>query len=190
MTRIVEDLSDRKDDNNHPMLVPLIISGSLFMTLPRQAALGSAAAAAGIAKAVMIAPPAAAIVVPIAAVVFLAAWAYDIYSKTWLFPRYLSFIPRHPDPCLRPGIIRCLMGYVVDLTVIMRAAFRASRENKDGIIQKERVEEIIEKYDKSAMKRNIHDSIRSFVQDKFPFLKSTAVDGIVSLVNQDIVLTP
>jgi hypothetical protein len=82
MTRIVEDLSDRKDDNNHPMLVPLIISGSLFMTLPRQAALGSAAAAAGIAKAVMIAPPAAAIVVPIAAVVFLAAWAYDIYSKT------------------------------------------------------------------------------------------------------------
>ena len=81
------------------------------------------------------------------------------------------------------------MGYVVDLTLIMRAVFRASCENEDGIIQKNRVEEIIEKYDKSRAKQGVHDSIRGFVQDHYPFLKSTAVEKIESLVNQDVTFT-
>jgi hypothetical protein len=78
------------------------------------------------------------------------------------------------------------MGYVVDLTLIMRAVFQASRKNEDGIVQRERVEEIIDEYDKSGTKRDIHDSIRGFVQDQFPFPKLSVVEKIESLVNQDV----
>ena len=80
MTRIVEDLCDGKGDMSLSTLVPPIISDSLIMSLPRQAALGTASAAAGITAALV--PPAAPIIAPVAAIAFLAAWAYGIYKKT------------------------------------------------------------------------------------------------------------
>ena len=81
------------------------------------------------------------------------------------------------------------MGYVVDLTVIMRAVFQASRENEDSILQRERVEAIVDRYEKSGAKRDIHESIRGFVQEQFPFPKSTMVEKIESLIIDGMMFT-
>lgn len=77
------------------------------------------------------------------------------------------------------------MAYVVDLIIIMRAVFQASCEDEDGIIQRRRVEEIVERYDGSATKREIHDTIRGFVQAHFPFTRSTVVEKIEDLIKED-----
>ena len=76
------------------------------------------------------------------------------------------------------------MAYVVDLIVIMRAVFQDSCENEDGIIQSQRVEEIIDNYHKSATKKKIHDSIRGFVEHQFPCWRSTVVEKIESMIEQ------
>ena len=77
------------------------------------------------------------------------------------------------------------MAYVVDLIVIMRAVFQASCEDKDGTIQRHRVEEIIDKYNESERKREIHDTIRGFVQHQFPCKRSTVVGKIEALIKED-----
>ncbi|KAM6495248.1 hypothetical protein JOM56_009871 [Amanita muscaria] len=132
---------------------------------PVGGAMGVAAAAAGIAAAIApVSGPAAIVVGPVAAMVFLAAWVYGIYHRT-------------------PANIRCLMGYVVDLTIIMQAIFRASLKDKDGSVEKEQVKEIVDKFDRSDTKRDIHESIRAFVQDQNLLLKGDVVERLETLIH-------
>ena len=86
----------------------------------------------------------------------------------------------------RPEHIRCLMGYVVDLTLILQAVFRVSiaeRLEKSAI--QERLNEIIYEFQLSERKKLIHDAIWSFVRMQHPFAKDNVVDKIESLIKEN-----
>ena len=87
---------------------------------------------------------------------------------------------------LRPEHIRCLMGYVVDLTLILQAVFHVSiteRLEKNAI--QDRLNEILYEFHLSERKKSIHDEIRSFVGVQHPFAKDSVVDKIESLIKQN-----
>ncbi|KAF8720436.1 hypothetical protein AX14_010969 [Amanita brunnescens Koide BX004] len=109
--------------------------------------------------------PAAPIAGPVvAAGVFFAVWAFQAYQTS------------------RENV-RCLMGYVVDLTLIMKDVFQESLKHKDGKVTKERVEEIIDVFDKSQKKISVHTEIQAFSLTMNLFAKDAAVDQIEALIN-------
>jgi hypothetical protein len=75
------------------------------------------------------------------------------------------------------------MGYVVDLTLIMKDVFQESLKHKDGKVTKERVEEIIDVFDKSQKKISVHAEIQAFSLTMNLFAKDAAVDQIEALIN-------
>src|SRR5260370_40310215 len=85
----------------------------------------------------------------------------------------------------RPENVRCLMGYVVDLTLIMQAVFQASLGDQDGIVTQERAKEMVGKFDKSEKKADIHAAIRSFASAQNPFTKDAAMDRIEDLIEKN-----
>ncbi|KAF8351788.1 hypothetical protein F5887DRAFT_2985 [Amanita rubescens] len=83
----------------------------------------------------------------------------------------------------RPEHMRCLMGYVVDLTLIQQAIFLASLqhplEEKD---LEDRVNEIIYEFCCSRKKDDIHNEIREFVATQDWHSKTNVVNKIESLI--------
>ncbi|KAG8916551.1 hypothetical protein FRC02_003751, partial [Tulasnella sp. 418] len=120
--------------------------------------LSGAAAITGLVGAVM--PPGALIVGPITAVAALAVWALDVYKQT-------------------PGVVRCLMAYIVDLTLVMRLLFWKMRQ-LGGIqsLRKEVVYEVLHEFQDSSTKQKVHTEIRSFVSK----------GGVLERTNKDKVL--
>ncbi|KAK2463327.1 hypothetical protein APHAL10511_004638 [Amanita phalloides] len=133
-----------------------------------RSAFATAGAAAGLASTIVAsaaAGPAAPIVAPIATVVFLAAWVYGIYEKS-------------------PDNIRCLMGYVVDLTLILQDVFQDSLDDRGaGIVTRDRVRDIVNNFDQSGKKKEIHDEIKAFVGNQNLFAKNAVVQKIESLID-------
>ncbi len=85
-----------------------------------------------------------------------------------------------------PEHIRCLMGYVVDLTLILQAVFRVSiAEGLEKNEIQERLNEIIYEFHLSERKKSIHDAIWSFVRVQHPFAKDNVVDKIESLIKEN-----
>jgi hypothetical protein len=76
------------------------------------------------------------------------------------------------------------MGYVVDLTIIMQAVFRVSLKDKEGNVEQERVNDIIDKFSESKTKKEIHDSIRAFVEDRNLLGREGAVGKLEELINK------
>ncbi|KAF8629773.1 hypothetical protein AX15_003278 [Amanita polypyramis BW_CC] len=161
MTYVVEDLGDNYQDDT------IVAVGG---------AMGAATSMAGVMHAVIggtiAAGPAAGLIAPVATMIILAAWAYQIYKKT-------------------PGNIRCLMGYVVDLTLIMQVVFQASLEDQqlEGHVTKERIEEITNKFRRSAARKDIHNTIRTFVAAEYPFGRNTVADEMELLIRKHKDLT-
>ena len=83
----------------------------------------------------------------------------------------------------RPANMRCMMGYVVDLTIIMQAIFRISLADKEGAVDQERVTEIVNKFDESDTKKEIHEAVRAFVEDKNLLAREGAVGKLEELIN-------
>jgi hypothetical protein len=83
----------------------------------------------------------------------------------------------------RPEHMRCLMGYVVDLTLIQQAIFLASLqhplEEKD---LEDRVNEIIYEFCCSGKKDDIHNEIREFVATQDWHSEINVVNKIESLI--------
>ncbi len=78
------------------------------------------------------------------------------------------------------------MGYVVDLTLILQAAFRVSLQDRlEGKVTQDRVNEIIYEFHCSDKKKRIHDAIRSFVVAQHPFAKDSVVNKIESLIKDN-----
>lgn len=77
------------------------------------------------------------------------------------------------------------MGYVVDLTLIMKEVFQESLKHQDGKVTQERVEDIIERFDSSQKKTNVHIDIRSFASTMNLFAKGAAVDHIETLIKEN-----
>ncbi|KDQ53308.1 hypothetical protein JAAARDRAFT_210003 [Jaapia argillacea MUCL 33604] len=113
-----------------------------------------------------IAHPGAPIVAPIVAGVLLASWVYDIYRKT-------------------PGTVRCLMGYIVGLIIIMHRLFDLMQHRND--LSDESAMQTLRVYSESLEKREIHLAIRNFVDGAsiWEFTKKDIVfDQIVSMINE------
>jgi hypothetical protein len=69
-------------------------------------------------------------------------------------------IPPRVELLQRPEHVHCLMGYVVDLTLILQATFQVSQWCRQ--VTEDRVNEIIHIFHCSDKKKHIHDTIRAF----------------------------
>ncbi|KAF8326439.1 hypothetical protein F5887DRAFT_225940 [Amanita rubescens] len=76
-----------------------------------------------------------------------------------------------------PEHIRCFMGYVVDLTLILQAMFQVSLQDQyEGTVTVHHVDEILYEFHSSEKKKNIHHAIRTFAQH------SRAEDDVVEKI--------
>ncbi|KAF8351823.1 P-loop containing nucleoside triphosphate hydrolase protein [Amanita rubescens] len=106
--------------------------------------------------------------IPKQGVAYLAiAWANNLYNR----------VPEH---------IRCLIGYVVDLTLILQVVFQVSlQDGPEKKITPDRVNEIIYEYHSSEKKKRIHDAIWEFTKTHSPATKDDVADVIESLINEN-----
>jgi hypothetical protein len=74
--------------------------------------------------------------------------------------------------------IRCLMGYVVDLTLIMKAVFQESLKQQDSKVTQERVNIIVDEFNKWEKKTEVHRGITSFSSTANLFGKDAVVNKI------------
>ena len=82
--------------------------------------------------------------------------------------------------------MRCLMGYVVNLTLILQAIFQVSlRDHIDGKVTMESVDEIIYEFHCSEKKKNIHNAIRKSIETRYIFARSNVVNEITSLIEKN-----
>ena len=78
--------------------------------------------------------------------------------------------------------MRCAMGYVVDLTLILQAIFQFSlRDHFEGKVDS--IDEIVYAFYYSEKKKNIHDAIQQSIETRFS--KSNVVNEIASLIEKN-----
>ncbi|KAJ7729022.1 hypothetical protein B0H16DRAFT_1697292 [Mycena metata] len=153
MTTLQEDLLDDES--------------STFPKIP----LGAVATVAGIVSGVI--PPAAPFAIPIAAGLVFAAWVYKVYLTTYepLASSHQMFMSRRS-----PQVLRGLMGYIIDLTIVMQSLFwltRARAEAKSKAVgdpiatvplSKRLVELAYKAYATDEHSRTVHAEIRTGVE--------------------------
>jgi hypothetical protein len=81
--------------------------------------------------------------------------------------------------------VRCMMGYIVNLTVILDDIFRTT----SGSVTGNAVLAVIDNHVKSGRRDSIHRDIRSFVAETFSIRSATpekdlALENIVSLIRR------
>ncbi|KAF7368449.1 G domain-containing protein [Mycena venus] len=134
--------------------------------------LSGTAAVAGIISGVI--PLAAPFAVPIAADLIFAAWVYKVYLTT-------------------PHVVRALMGYIVDLTIVMQSLFwltraRAEAVSKGGAmvatvpLTKNLVELAFTAYATDEHSETIHEDLRKFVKRTLVLKPDIVLDHIVELI--------
>ncbi|KAG9225359.1 hypothetical protein CCMSSC00406_0006254 [Pleurotus cornucopiae] len=101
-------------------------------------------AVTALASATAAVPLATPIVIPIAVILGLAAWVWQVYQRS------------HES-------IRCLMCYVIDLTIIMQLVFKGHEQSAK--IDHDVIKEAIDTYANSGVLRRNHTIVRSFVGD-------------------------
>jgi hypothetical protein len=103
----------------------------------------------------------------------------------------VSSAPRHARKCIgllnRPEYIRCLMGYIVDLTLILQAVVRLCSPSRVWFTEntQDRVNEIIYMFYYSEKRNRIHKAIRDFVSFQRPLAKRRVLDKITSLIREN-----
>ncbi|KAJ7729029.1 hypothetical protein B0H16DRAFT_1734394 [Mycena metata] len=171
MTTLQEDLLDDES--------------STFPKIP----LGAVATVAGIVSGVI--PPAAPFAIPIAAGLVFAAWVYKVYLTTYepLASSHQMFMSRRS-----PQVLRGLMGYIIDLTIVMQSLFwltraRAEAESKavgDPIatvpLSKRLVELAYKAYATDEHSRTVHAEIRQFVKRTIALKPELVLGQIVKLI--------
>ncbi|KAI9438741.1 hypothetical protein H4582DRAFT_195156 [Lactarius indigo] len=83
--------------------------------------------------------------------------------------------------------IRCIMAYIVDLTVILHGLFVSARS-----VSAAKVQSVVKDYAESHSRSQIHDEIRSFVTE-IPLTyheKDTIMEKIIDLIKQNCVPNP
>ena len=82
--------------------------------------------------------------------------------------------------------MRCLMGYVVNLTLILQAIFQVSlRDHTEGKVTMDSVDEIIYEFHCSEKKKNIHNAIRKTIETGYIFARGNVVNEISSLIEKN-----
>ncbi|KAF8525512.1 hypothetical protein BU17DRAFT_83723 [Hysterangium stoloniferum] len=98
----------------------------------------------------------------------LLKWIYDVYENT-------------------SGNVACVMGYVVDLTIIMH------RLSSTVEVSEETVETVVQGYARSSEISQVHNDIRSFINDNFPFRlqdNDYTLNEIIRLIEKHRVQVP
>jgi len=93
--------------------------------------------------------PAAPVVIPIVVTAVLAKWLYDVYQQT-------------------PGIIRVLMGYIVDLTAVLECLFsliQSQGGTGPRAVTLKLIDLTLEAYSDSEKKAQCHHKIKTFVEN-------------------------
>ncbi|KAJ6583185.1 hypothetical protein B0H10DRAFT_2192598 [Mycena sp. CBHHK59/15] len=141
---------------------------------PRNISLGATMTVAGVISGLI--PPAAPFAVPIAAGLIFAAWVYKAYLTT-------------------PQVLRGLMGYIVDLTVVMQSLFWLTQARAQAVSKVERgaaaatvplskrlVELAFMAYATDKHSKTVHDEIRLFVKPRVAMKPEMVLDHIVKLI--------
>ena len=86
--------------------------------------------------------------------------------------------------------VRCVVGYIVDLTVIMDGIFRVAA----GDMSPERALLILDRHEKSGRRDVIHRDVRSFITEAFSLRSSVpgkdlVLERIIDLIKQHCVPT-
>lgn len=93
-------------------------------------------------------------------------WLYDAYRRT-------------------PATLRCMMAYIVDLTVVMHRLFERSRPSNSAALSSAIVDQELQNFSQSQEKTDIHDAVQSFVRTMDPLgalKKDVVFDKVVSLI--------
>ncbi|KAI0285606.1 hypothetical protein BC826DRAFT_1051403 [Russula brevipes] len=95
-----------------------------------------------------------------------AEWVYDIYRGS-------------------QDDVRCVMGYIVDLTVILDGVFRVAANN----VRADDVRSVLDRHVKSGRRDRIHRDIRSFVPEAVAIRfavpqKDLVLEKIIDLIRQ------
>ncbi|KZT25848.1 hypothetical protein NEOLEDRAFT_1132825 [Neolentinus lepideus HHB14362 ss-1] len=140
MMELLSGIIAELNDDNDP---GLDVSGN-----PNQA-LVSGVSQVGNAGAALfgMSPTTAIVVVPLGVVVLLAQWIHKVYAQT-------------------PGIIRCLMGYVLDINFVLWKLFWFMRQ-KGGVqpVTEEIVRDLLASFNASEQKRWMHHAVKNFLKD-------------------------
>ncbi|KAH9942620.1 hypothetical protein B0H21DRAFT_824081 [Amylocystis lapponica] len=110
--------------------------------------------------------PEALIVAPIVVGVIVAKWLYDVYKAT-------------------PGTLRSLMAYIVDLAIVMQRLFELARPSDSEPLSRITVDKVLDDFDASNEKREIHDLLRLFAETTNLFQamdKDRVFEKVVSLI--------
>ncbi|KAF7419488.1 hypothetical protein PC9H_002079 [Pleurotus ostreatus] len=105
--------------------------------------------------------PAAPIVIPIVATVVFAKWVYDVYKQS-------------------APVLRCLMGYIVDLTIIMQILFMLTRGDPRPVSNR-MIKLATKTYAESPAKIHIHNQIQDYVERNDVF-KRMHRDGVLAKI--------
>ncbi|KAN0125392.1 hypothetical protein V8E53_015527 [Lactarius tabidus] len=86
--------------------------------------------------------------------------------------------------------VRCVVGYIVDLTVIMDGIFRVAA----GDMSSKRALQVLDRHEKSGRREAIHRDIRSFIAEAFALRlsvpgKDLVLERIIDLIKQYCVPT-
>jgi hypothetical protein len=79
----------------------------------------------------------------------------------------------------RPEHMRCLMGYVVNLTLILQVILL-----RDHVIM-DSLDEIIYEFHSSEKKKNIHNAIRKTIETGYMFARGNVVNVITSSIEEN-----
>ncbi|KAF8272135.1 hypothetical protein EI94DRAFT_1796529 [Lactarius quietus] len=89
------------------------------------------------------------------------------------------------NPTSSQEIVRCVAGYIIDLTVILDGIFRVAA----GDMSPKHVQEVLERHGRSGHRDAIHRDIRSFVEEAFATRhlapeKDLILERIIDLIKQ------
>jgi len=136
------------------------------------ARIGTLGSIAGVVGAV--AHPAAPITVPIAAAVLFGLWMHATYQKT-------------------PNVLRCMVGYIVDTTIVMESLFwlvQAHGEVAKGRypdLTTDLIETAVKAFVESEIRMTIHREIREFADGAGVFDRldsDVTLDRIIALLDK------
>jgi len=114
-------------------------------------------------------PPSVPVVLPVAGTMILASWALGSFDKA-------------------PTSLRCLMGYIIGITMVMRSLFAVIRFCRKTVpITRAMVNLVVLKYSKSSHKKHIHEQIRAYVAKTTlaAFKRDIAIHEISRLIGVD-----
>lgn len=155
------DLTHLVDDLSDPM--DNEVADTLLQQLRNGASAGAAMGATFPPAAVVAVPAGAAIGVGLA----FGLWCYQQYQKT-------------------PGVIRCLMGYIIDLTAVLEGVFvLLQAQGIQQHLSRTVINLALKAYqDEGSPMRRCHQDIRDYVETKNVFQRQDILEKIPALIRK------